>query len=167
MVQQYFTQQVPSVRLYDEEKNLSTSIDHIDVLEVTPETNSRIAKHPGESGKVYADTRVIMPARYRAKIVVPEGNINLSDGVKNLLDASFSQAQKYALTSLFSRCYNMMVVSSRCRDTTDMTNLRIQDVVFEECLIMGDTRSVPDDQEDAAFVVLSPQFVKKDEKSGK
>ena len=107
------------------------------------ESSAKIATHPGENGTVYSDTRIRMPARYRAQIVVPETTqtAGMSDAVLNLLDASHKVMCRYTLTSFFTIGYNFVVVGSHAADTTEMTNLRIQDVVFEECLEIDDANS--------------------------
>lgn len=168
MLQQFFEQQVPSVRIY-REKNGQAQVDKIpgiDVLEVVPETSARIAKHAGESGKVFADTRVVMPARYRARILIPEQSTptDVLPAINNLLNASFKSPVKFAVTSFYTRCYDMMVVSSRNRDTNDQTNLREQEVMFEECLkIESVSTENAESSDDAPYETASPQFITKSE----
>lgn len=141
MVTQSLVQLVPNIALYDENRGVndppSPAIDGVDILSVNYESSAKLATHPGEDGTVYSDTRVRMPARYRAQIVVPETTnqaIGKSDAVMNLLDASWNVMCRYTLTSFFTTGYNFVVISSHTSDTTEMTNLRIQEVVFEECL---------------------------------
>lgn len=171
------------------------SVEGIDILEVTEETSARIAKHAGESSQVYADTRVRQPARYRAQIVVRADNHDIratsafaEDGftllmtpeLRNLLDASAPEPAVYAVTSLFTTCYNMMVVSSRRRDTNDTRGLRIQDVVFEECILAGGQsddenlfKIVAEDETDTAYdgypiqeIEEDPEYLPEEEEDG-
>lgn len=174
MVFEFTTEQKPSIKqfvlsLSDEEGVRTTATNKeisgsFDIVEITPETNATISKHPGEDGRVFADTRIRNPARYRAVLAFPDTGVDMvSDAVRNLLDASAEKMCFYTVTSYFSRCYNMVVVSSSNHDTVEMQGLRLQTVVFEEVIPYDDDTQKAigkcENPEDKATQSAPPQSV--------
>lgn len=117
----------------------SAPLTGVDVLEIHPEKRVMISHHTGETGQTYADSRIVLPMRMTAKIVIPNGgaNSNVSAHLKHLMNPSYSDSSgtlpMFAVSSFYTKCYNMAVVSSRESNTNERRNLRVLEVTFEEC----------------------------------